>query len=265
MKQQNICKFPLPSLQNPLTVSQFVLETDAQTMSQRYTLTAHRMLLVTGGEGIMHFDRTDVPFATGDLLFGFLGESFSVRAQTDVSYLYISFAGPRADELLHRFHIQLGNRSFAHFDSLIPMWSESLSRANEITLDLAAESILLYTFSRLFGTYSPKNDLISRIIELTEQSFSSPTLSLFGIAAELSYNPKYLSHLFKQKVGISYSEYLRSVRIKYAITLFDHGLDSIKNVAFLCGFSDPLYFSSVFRAQVGLSPTEYLKQKEPQN
>jgi two-component system response regulator YesN len=47
------------------------------------------------------------------------------------------------------------------------------------------------------------------------------------------------------------------MRIKYAVSLFDHGLDSIKNVALLSGFFDPLYFSSVFKQVVGVSPTEY--------
>ena len=48
------------------------------------------------------------------------------------------------------------------------------------------------------------------------------------------------------------------IRLKNAIALFDHGLDSIKNVALLSGFSDPLYFSSVFKAEVGRSPKEYI-------
>ena len=68
----------------------------------------------------------------------------------------------------------------------------------------------------------------------------------------------YLSHLFKQKMNVGFSEYLRTLRINYAITLFDNGLDSIKNVALLSGFSDPLYFSSVFKKTVGKSPKDYI-------
>ena len=62
-------------------------------------------------------------------------------------------------------------------------------------------------------------------------------------------------------MNISYSEYLRSVRLKYAVTLFDHGIDSVKNVALLSGFSDPLYFSKVFKDTIGVSPTVYVKNK----
>ena len=60
-------------------------------------------------------------------------------------------------------------------------------------------------------------------------------------------------------MGITYSEYLRNLRIRYAASLFDHGIDSVKNVAFLSGFTDPMYFSGVFKKVTGLSPKEYKK------
>ena len=50
------------------------------------------------------------------------------------------------------------------------------------------------------------------------------------------------------------------MRLKYAVALFDSGVDSIKNVAALSGFSDPLYFSSVFKKSIGISPKEYTKK-----
>jgi len=52
------------------------------------------------------------------------------------------------------------------------------------------------------------------------------------------------------------------MRISYAVTLFDHGIDSVKSIALLSGFRDPLYFSSVFRKTVGVAPTEYKSGKK---
>ena len=59
---------------------------------------------------------------------------------------------------------------------------------------------------------------------------------------------------------MGYTEYLHMFRIKYAISLFENGLDSIKNVAFLSGYSDPLYFSTVFKNKIGISPKNYIKE-----
>ena len=78
------------------------------------------------------------------------------------------------------------------------------------------------------------------------------------IADEIGYNSKYLSHLFKEKMGVSYSEYLRSFRFKYAISLFELGISSVKNAALLSGFSDPLYFSNAFKKAIGMSPKEFI-------
>ena len=98
---------------------------------------------------------------------------------------------------------------------------------------------------------------------MTEENFRDPEFSLAQIAKEIGYNAKYLSHYFKKKMNVTYSEYLRTLRFKYAMSLFELGLSSTKNVALLSGFSDPLYFSSAFKKALGISPKEFIsKQSE---
>ena len=261
MLQKNICKFTNPTFPDTLALSCFVLEANEEIMTKPQVLTSDRIILITGGKGVLDFDGICTEFSAGNLFFGFTGELIQVKEPQNASYIYIGFGGSRASELFRRFNINKASRCFDGFDGLIPMWKESLSRASEQTIDLAAESILLYTFSRLTGAMNEKNGLLGRMIEITEEHFKDPELSLSEVAKMLSYNPKYISHLFKEKMKVSYSEYLRSMRIKYAITLFDHGIDSVKNVALLSGFTDPLYFSSVFKKQIGVSPKEYINEK----
>ena len=256
----NICKFPPPYFYSPLTVSCFVMETDAETMKRSAPLKNHRMLLVMQGQGSFCFDGRSVAFSSGTLLFGFEGEIFSVSQAQDAVYLYIDFGGGRAEELFRRFHIHGENRVFRGYDGLIPLWRDSLSRADRDSIDLASESILLYSFSRLAPHTAGCDTVVARTLKITEENFSDCELSISRIAEQLSYNSKYLSHVFKKAVGVTYSDYLRDVRIKYAISLFNEGLDSVKNVALLSGFSDPLYFSKVFRKQMNYSPTEYIKK-----
>ena len=102
--------------------------------------------------------------------------------------------------------------------------------------------------------------MIQKILAITEERFREPELSLSTVARSMGYNPKYLSHLFKERMNVRYSEYLRDFRIKHAISLFELGISSVKNVAFLSGFSDPLYFSGVFKKAVGLSPKEFVQR-----
>lgn len=258
MKDKNICKFPISDLSDVLFTSCYVRESNMETMKTVTRLQYYRMLLVLQGEGTLRFEERTVGFKAGDLIFGFPNEKFYMVDGLNSIYAYIDFNGVRATELLRRFDIDLYHRAFSGFDGLIPLWEESLSRASEQTIDLAAESIVLYTFSRLYGNTSERSSIIGRIMELTENHFTDAKFGISKIAEDISYNPKYISHLFSEKTGTTYSEYLRTLRIRHAVSLFDHGIQSVKNVAFLSGFSDPLYFSNVFKKQIGVSPKEYI-------
>ncbi|MBQ3085014.1 MAG: helix-turn-helix domain-containing protein [Clostridia bacterium] len=261
MQERNICKFISEPISEQLLVSHFIFETKLDMMGQGITLEQHRAILMTKGSGELLIGGHRIACSVGDLIFGFRGERFQMKGHAGCEFLYISFWGARAEELFRRFSIKPLNRCFRGFDGLIPIWHESLSRASEETIDLAAESMLLYTFSRLVSEAGEQNAVINRVIAFSEKRFTDPALSLATLAEELGYNAKYLSHLFKERMGLGYAEYLRSLRVKFAVSLFDHGIDSVKNVAALSGFSDPLYFSTVFKKTVGVSPKEYKTKK----
>jgi AraC-like DNA-binding protein len=260
MKSKNICKFIPETAADTLEMQNFVYEMDQAVMGAKTLLTCDRAILVTQGSGTFYFDNAQIKLSLGSLVFGFKGETVFCEPSENLEYIYISFGGARANTLFTRFGIYKSNRSFCGFEGMIPVWRESILRASETSIDLASESALLYAFSRFSSEEKEKGDVVNNAVTYINENFTEPELSLTELAEELGYNSKYLSHLFKEKMGMSFSEYLRTVRIKHAVMLFDHGLDSVKNVALLSGFSDPLYFSSVFKAEVGISPKEYIKK-----
>lgn len=260
MRSKSICKFTTCNTAENLVCSCFVLETDKAVMESPKTLSQYRILLVAEGEGTIAIDSQTLNFSKGTLIFGFQGEQIRITGNDKCRYIYIDFSGLRAEDLIRRFAISTTNRCFTKFDGIIPLWEESLLRASDNTIDLAAESVVLYTFSRLTLDIQKSNTTITEILKISEEQFHDCSLSIAVIAEELGYNEKYLSHLFKKKMKISYSEYLRCLRIKYATSLFDNGIDSVKNVAFLSGFSDPLYFSTVFKKIMGMSPKDYISK-----
>lgn len=262
MVKKNICKYFEPMSFDRLTATQFVHETDKNVYTKETKLAQNRAILVSVGTGDFYFSDIKFPYVTGTLIFGFEGETIKCISKEDTEYMYINFEGLRCKELFHRFNITPVSRSFNNFDGMVPLWFESISRAEENSIDLICESMLLYAFSRIIKTTDENNSILEQIFEITDKSFTDSSLSLSSISNELSYNSKYLSHLFKSKVGIGYNEYLRNLRIKFAISLFDGGLDSVKNVAALSGYPDALYFSTVFKKVVGITPTEYLKNKK---
>jgi AraC-like DNA-binding protein len=265
MKTNNICKFASTGGADELSILSFVLESDYETMKKESKLSANRMILITEGDGKLSIGGETVSFSKGSLVFGLEGEVLHLVTGERVQYAYIDFKGTRSSTLLHRFGIFPNSRARGNFESLIPLCLDSIVRTPSENVDIAAEGILLYIFSRFHTEESETDSTVGRIIEITDEHFRDFDLSISDIAEELGYNPKYLSHLFKKKMKLSYSEYLRSVRFKYAISLFELGISSVKNVALLSGFRDPLYFSSAFKKFLGISPKDFVENFKKQN
>ena len=145
------------------------------------------------------FGNKKYPVHKGSLVFAFNSENFSATSNDKLEYMYIQFSGARCDTLFNRFGINHSNRVFENFEGSVPLWLDAVLRTEESNIDLAGEAILLHTFSRLSNELLKKDSLVNQIITLTEKYFSDSSLSISKIADHLSYNPKYLSHIFKRE------------------------------------------------------------------
>ncbi|MBE7091066.1 MAG: helix-turn-helix transcriptional regulator [Clostridiales bacterium] len=257
--KNNICKFISAPRELTLFAKNFVLEKNGASLSP-YPLATHTLFLFTEGTGKVSFNGREEVLSPGRIYFGFQGETFECLSKNAV-YLYISFGGGRCEDLFARFGITYASRSFPVTGSLITFWQDNLVRATQENIDLIAECVLMYTFSRLVKVERTVEDVVYRMIRYTEDNFSDESLSLATLSADLGYNAKYLSHRFKEQTGEGFTSFLNNLRIKNALFLFDHGVNAVKNVALLCGYFDPLYFSKVFKEKTGMSPKEYVKTK----
>ena len=179
-----------------------------------------------------------------------------------MEYAYVCFHGRRSMEYIDRMEIHPENRVFSGYEYLISFWSDCLSQVVPGNADFLSEAVLLYSLAQLKPPVKEENDVISEILRLTGEQFTNPVLSLASVSAQIGYHEKYISTLFRKQRGITYTQYLRQLRIKHAVFLIDQGVVSVKNVALLSGFRDALYFSKVFKAVEGITPTEYIQNLE---
>ena len=105
---------------------------------------------------------------------------------------------------------------------------------------------------KLFGVVSYINSEYSQHITLT------------SLAERFQMNPAYLSRVFKQDTGFSFSEYLNKFRIKKAVKLLEISDRNITEISLEVGFNSCNHFCKIFKSIMGVSPLVYKKQKYDQ-
>jgi two-component system response regulator YesN len=82
-------------------------------------------------------------------------------------------------------------------------------------------------------------------------------ISLDAVADHVSKSRNYFSYLFKKEVGMTYVEYLNTIRVEKARRLLDTTDDMAYEIAAKVGYSDSRYFSMVFKKLTGVAPNQY--------
>lgn len=101
--------------------------------------------------------------------------------------------------------------------------------------------------------------IIDEVLYYIEKNYQE-NISL-GELAEHKYfmNSSYLSRLFKQETGKTFSRYLMEFRMQRAAEYLEEGDIKINDVAGLCGYNDVSHFIQYFKKQYGCTPEEYKK------
>ena len=259
----NICKFVTTRSAGQLDVTNFVFEKRAAMAGRKQTRPVHVVHLAVSGKGRLITGDTTAILSPGTLFVTFAGQEYTIESTDSLTYMYISFTGTRVDKLFSRIGIAPDFCVFPDYEGLVTFWQNAIGRASAKNLDLISESVLLYTFSQLaaFDEVSEKV-LINRMLHYIETEYTTHALTLTSLSEYIGYNPKYISRCFREHVGMTFTDYVKNIRIRHAVFLIEQGVRVVKNVALLSGFTDPLYFSGCFRKIMGMSPTEYIARQD---
>lgn len=107
-----------------------------------------------------------------------------------------------------------------------------------------------------------KNGYIQKITAYCNNNFSDPTLSIKTLSSILFLNHDYVASLIKKHFGMTFKEYLTSLRIEKCYALLTDTNQSIKEIAFKVGYVDQYYFSKCFKKYNSISPSAYRKKNK---
>ncbi|WP_160035379.1 AraC family transcriptional regulator [Paenibacillus sp. An7] len=105
-------------------------------------------------------------------------------------------------------------------------------------------------------------------IELAKQYIEvhlSEDLSLDIVAAKVFISPKYMSRLFKEELGVTFTEYVTSKRLEKAKTMIERNNMTIEQIASTVGYGTSAYFIKKFKETYGCTPGYYMRSMAEHN
>ena len=86
-------------------------------------------------------------------------------------------------------------------------------------------------------------------------------LSLGLLAERVNYSESYLSHKFKDEMGVKIREYIRKKRLERAKDLLLSSTVSVQDIATRYHFCSQSYFAEAFKAAYGATPSQYRENR----
>ena len=123
-----------------------------------------------------------------------------------------------------------------------------------------AEKIQDCYLQQLRGS-SGRNGYILRAQDYITRNLDRP-LTLEQVSSRVFISKAYLSELFPECTGKSFTAYVSDCRMKLAACLLAETENPIQNVGKTCGFYSAAYFSTAFSRQYGMSPRAYRKVRQ---
>ena len=138
----------------------------------------------------------------------------------------------------------------SRFDILQKEWNKSHS-ANR------AKSAVYDILDRISSDKKTSIDDVafSNCLRYMEENFSSPSLSISSVCEYGFVSVSSLQRSFLKHIGISPGQYLCKLRLSKALELLSDNTQTIKQIAFSCGFADEKYFSRAFKRFYGYPPS----------
>ena len=232
------------------------------------------LLCFLDGEGYMLYDGMRLPVRKGDIVvinsyslhhvvsegeLAFfcliIGQSFCQYNDIDPTQLVFTHLirnDPQVTDLFQRVA-----DSYADRDSKF-----GTMRIKCAVLNLLAHLCLHHSTPRTVDrlTQDPSLQHVHRATGFMKANLSRK-LTVDEIAASAGLSTFHFLREFKRITGYTLVQYLNTLRCDYARSLLESGQYSVKETAFLCGFTNNSYFSNVFRQYTGLLPSQVRPDK----
>ena len=195
------------------------------------------------------------------------------RDTTAVKHLLIAFV---ITSLCSAIANALGRQYFAQSDwmvfAVLPPFSVMLFALSYIgfirdfSFEQFAEDSKEYTEQPTGNTTAIEERKVGNSIEkffITKQLYLTPNLKIGDVAKSTGICRTYISNYINQTKGMSFSDYINSLRVEHAKNLLSSNVENTKiaTIATRSGFSSEQSFYRNFHKFTGMKPLEWVKEQ----
>jgi DNA-binding response OmpR family regulator len=105
------------------------------------------------------------------------------------------------------------------------------------------------------------NQFLQRMLEVVRENISNSDFGKEDFASLMNVSTSLLYKKTKALTGLSPTDFIKNVRLEYALELLNTQNYNIAEVSDMSGFASSGYFSTVFKKHYGQSPSEFIKPK----
>ncbi len=117
-------------------------------------------------------------------------------------------------------------------------------------------------------TFKPKDVTVTTLdekflqqaIDIVEKHMMNTDFNVEMLVKEMGLSRSNLYLKFKEITGLSSSAFIRNIRLKRAVQLFEKSDYSVKEIMYMTGFNTASYFAKCFKKQFGVIPSEYVRK-----
>lgn len=226
------------------------------------------LVYLVSGSATAVADRTEYQLHAGELFLAFPNQIHHYHPTAPVTGYLLIFSPDFFKDLSGVFQNKVATNPLLIKEQL-PAETEAVlklireKKATNLPLD---EVIANGCFLALLGNLLSQMELvdkpgepdsIKKILTYCMENYTQP-LSLDLIAKELYLSKYHISHIFHERMGVSFNDYINHLRVEHACELLKNG-NSVTEAAYASGFSTVRTFNNAFRKHLNMTPREYAK------
>jgi two-component system, response regulator YesN len=212
-----------------------------------------------GGKSRIEWERQLLLFAIQNIFEEMLDPLKTFIMTRDNNENYVALVSLNDKKAWDSLKLQTENNTEKYLEHRVVVYQKEVSGGiNEVSFTYEEIKRIMFNDSHCLP-------VVRKVKLYIEKNYMDSQLSIKKIADDLNISVGHLSKLFKQELGMSFTDYLIKIRITESIKLINNDTMKIYEIADRVGYSSQHYFCAAFKNVLGISPTEYRQRENGRN